>query len=89
MVYHSKALHDQYKNPWTDEPVQSKEKPRKDYRNWLNIIQRVNPDKNYRSFMDLFVAKDVSIWLSLPAITLNLTYIDPTMEIFWNMFGGI
>ena len=55
MVYHSKALHDQYKNPWTDEPVQSKEKPRKVYRNWLNIIQRVNPDKNYRSFMDLFV----------------------------------
>ena len=36
MVYHSKALHDQYKNPWTDEPVQSKEKPRKVYRNWLN-----------------------------------------------------
>ena len=86
MVYHSKALHDQYKNPWTDEPVQSKEKPRKVYRNWLNIIQRVNPDKNYRSFMDLFVVKMSRF--DFPCVLLNLTYIDPTMEIFWNMFGG-
>ena len=48
MVYHSKALHDQYKNPWTGEPFGSEEKPRKVYHTWLNIIQKVHHDKKKR-----------------------------------------